>query len=625
VFDLETNGLLNEVSTIHCGVLIDLDSEEIYRYRPHETQQLLDRLSTATELIGHNIIGYDLPVLKKLCDWVPESTVKITDTLIMSRLSNTNRPMHPSCPQYIDLPDGKRRRVGEHTLKCLGYFAGVLKNDHGDTEDWSTFSEDMLEYCVDDVKSNVSVYNMLRQELSGFSEYSIELEMDVAAILVEQQANGWTFDIKRAELLSAELKERHLEIETEVMETFQSLPKAIRTIQPRALKAGGLSSVSLKYLDDYQTIVPEPEYVDSELEGRRYTSGSFTRIDWPEFNLGSRKMIAEQLMLRGFRPKKHTEKGAVVIDESVLREIKDDFEEARLLNDYFMVSKREAMIDGWIRAYNKETGRIHGYVNTLGAITNRMTHSSPNLAQVPASKTDKEGHVIYGFDGAYGGDCRQLFTVPEGYVQVGCDAAGLELRCLAHYMNDVEYTDAILNGDIHTINQKAAGLPTRNDAKTFIYSWLYGAGDAKVGSIVGGKAKEGKVLKTKFLEALPALKVLREGVLIAAERGFLKSISGGRVRVRSPHAALNTLLQSCGAIIMKAWLRLVYKRATKAGIDFKFNGNIHDEAQAEVLAKDVKAYEAICLQAMTDAGEELNTRCPLAGDVKHGRDWSCTH
>jgi DNA polymerase I-like protein with 3'-5' exonuclease and polymerase domains len=519
----------------------------------------------------------------------------------------------------------KKKMIGPHTLMNLGYSAGVNKGDFGESAGWEVYTEEMLEYCVQDVRVNVAVFHMLVRELGGTTDYAINLEMDVAAYLAEQQTNGWVFDIEKAMGLYADLDVKLSQLEDEVHKTFKPLAKHERDIQPRALKNGGLSSVGLKFLEDVESLIPVPSYEDVPGYSRVYSSGEFSRISWPEFNLGSRQQIAGQFIHRGWKPTEMTDNGNIIINEPVLEAARTKFKEASLIADYFMISKRMSMVDNWVKAFNEDTGRLHGYVNTLGAVTRRMTHSGPNLAQVPATKCGKDGEILWGFEGSYGADCRALFTVPDGYVQVGCDASGLELRCLAHYMNDQTYTDLILHGDIHTYNQNAAGLPSRNDAKTFIYAFLYGAGDAKIGSIVGAGAGKGKSLKAAFLKNTPALKNLRDNVSQAAERGWLKTIDGGRVRVRHAHAALNSLLQSCGAIVMKVWLRLVMQRATQEDIDFKTNGNIHDEGQFEVLAKDVEAFNEICLQAMIDAGEELNFRCPLAGDVKAGSNWALTH
>lgn len=252
-----------------------------------------------------------------------------------------------------------------------------------------------------------------------------------------------------------------------------------------------------------------------------------------------------------------------------------------------------------------------------------MTHSSPNLAQVPASKTNKEGQLVYGFEGGYGADCRSLFTVPEDKLLLGCDASGLELRMLAHYLGSQEYIDILLNGDIHTFNQKAAGLPTRNDAKTFAYATLYGAGFSKLGSIVGGGSKEGKKLKASFMDNVPGLRKLIEGVTSASERGWIKSIDGGRIKVRSSHAALNYLLQSAGAIVMKVFLRQFVTRTKH--LDVLLVGNVHDEIGAEINPKDQEEINIICETSMLEAGKELGFRLPIEGEALFGRSWDTTH
>jgi DNA polymerase I-like protein with 3'-5' exonuclease and polymerase domains len=196
---------------------------------------------------------------------------------------------------------------------------------------------------------------------------------------------------------------------------------------------------------------------------------------------------------------------------------------------------------------------------------------------------------------------------------------------LAHYMNDKRYTNEILTGDIHTANQLSAGLETRDQAKTFIYAFLYGAGDEKIGSILGGGASIGKKVKKKFLDNTPALKSLRERVATASKRGYLIGLDGRRIHVRSEHSALNTLLQGAGAIIMKKALVLLNNYAILKGIDYKFIGNIHDEIQTEVSEADAKIFGEIAVKAIQEAGKELNLNCPLDGEYKIGESWNETH
>ena len=278
-----------------------------------------------------------------------------------------------------------------------------------------------------------------------------------------------------------------------------------------------------------------------------------------------------------------------------------------------MIVKREGQVSSWVEM-QEEDGRVHGQVNSNGAVTGRMTHSKPNVAQTPASYS------------LYGADCRACWTVPAGKKLVGVDASGLELRMLAHYMNDQEYTNEVVNGDIHTANQHAAGLVDRDTAKTFIYAFLYGAGDKKIGSIVGAGASKGKQLKETFLNNTPSLRDLRERVERTAEvKGFLVGLDGRKLHIRSSHAALNTLLQSAGAVSMKKALTTLEEYAILSSIEYSFVGNIHDEFQVEVRADQATKFGRLAVECIKSAGIRFNLRCPLDGEFKVESTWAETH
>jgi len=528
--------------------------------------------STVTEIIGHNIIGFDIPVLENLLG-IDFSPYKLTDTLVLSRLAD---------PQ----------REGGHSLKEWGIRLGDYK---GDYNDWSKLTPEMVEYCKQDVEVTSQVYSRVSKEVSAFGNKAIELEHKVQGIISKQINNGWLLDQEKAYLLLAKLKEKKLELEENVHKTFVPLAKEGKEIVPKIKKDGTLSVVGLKFLGDGWTTV----------------GGSLCRVDWPVFNLGSRQQIARHLQYFGWKPKKFTEKGSPIVDEKVLENVKG-IPEASLIAEYLLVSKRIAQVQSWLEAV-KDDGRVHGYVNPIGAVTGRMTHSSPNVAQVPASYSP------------YGEDCRSCWTVPKGYKLVGCDAAGLELRMLAHYMNDEEYTHEVLNGDIHSANQRAAGLESRDQAKTFIYAFLYGAGDAKIGSIAGGNKSTGGKLKERFLSNTPALKNLRARVDRASRKGYLKGLDGRQIKVLSPHKALNALFQGAGAVVMKEALTILDEYATINNIDYKFVGNIHDEFQAEVREDQVDKFGWLAVEAIKAAGINLNMNCPLDGEYKVGDNWSETH
>ena len=572
VLDIEANGL--DPDTVWCIVVRQLGHDDSLTWSGDRLPEFITwlQLQDECELIGHNLIGYDIPVLEQLLS-ADFSKCKITDTLVMSRLANPSRE-------------------GGHSLDNWGTILNCPKGDHNV---WDVFSYDMLEYCIQDVRVNALVYQRLLLELRDFKPECISLEHQVQSIVTKQIKQGWLLDQEKAYHLLATLKEKKNDLEDEVHQVFKPLPTFVKQITPKIKKDGTLSVVGLKFLgEQWQTAV-----------------APFSRIDFPVFNLGSRQQIGRHLQYYGWKPKQFTETGQAIVDEAVLGTVKG-IPQAALIAEYLMIQKRVAQVQSWLEAV-KEDGRVHGYVNSNGAVTGRMTHSSPNMGQVPA---------VYS---PYGKQCRDVWTVPEGYKLVGMDASGLELRMLAHYMNDEGYTNEILTGDIHTANQLASGLETRDQAKTFIYAFLYGAGDSKIGSIVGGTAKDGKRLKEKFLGNTPSLGRLRERVGVASGRGYVLGLDGRRVYVRSQHAALNTLLQSAGAIVMKKALCLLDEYATKWNINYNFIGNIHDEIQTEVREDKSEVFGGLATSCVEAAGIHYKLNCPLAGEFKVGNSWADTH
>ena len=305
-----------------------------------------------------------------------------------------------------------------------------------------------------------------------------------------------------------------------------------------------------------------------------------------------------------------------MVDEGILSKL--HYPEAKMIAEYLMLQKRVAQIESWMEAVGSD-GRVHGKVITNGAVTGRMTHQSPNMAQIP-----NHGSV-------YGAECRACWTVEPGRVLIGCDASGLELRMLAHYMKDQDYVKTVVEGsskdgtDVHTKNQKAAGLQTRDQAKTFIYAFLYGAGPAKIGAIVGGSAKDGQRLIDSFLEATPALKKLRYTISQYAGKGFVPGLDGRKIWVRSEHAALNSLLQGAGAIVMKKALALLDDKIKKNKWNARFVANVHDEWQIEAAEAHADEVGRAARQSIIEAGEHYKLRCPLDGEYKIGRNWAETH
>ena len=577
IFDIETEGL--EGNTIHC-IVAKVIGGETYLFPPDKLQEGADLIESADVLIGHNIIGFDIPVLKKHFDLT--LTNHIEDTLVVSRLVN---PV----------------LTGGHSLENWGYILYPNEADKRKAQQpdsWKNYTEEMGKYCIQDVELNADVYYKLLEQVENFSQESVDLEHSVAKIMKEQEINGFMLDEQKATMLAAKLNSKMAEIEKKVHETFK--PKWVddKIVTPKIRKDGTLSKVGLTNEEMRKCL-------------RANNFKPFMRQKWVTFNLASRKQIGEYLIDFGWKPKKFTPTGQPIVDETTLEKVKD-IPEATLIAEFMMLQKRVAQVSSWLEL--SEEGRVHGFVIPNGAITGRMTHRSPNVAQTPSSTKP------------YGKECRECWTVPEGYKLVGIDASGLELRVLAHYMKNEEYINEIVNGDIHTTNQNLAGLGSRSQAKTFIYALIYGAGDAKIGSVVGGNSKAGAALRSSFIRNLPSLGNLTTSVERAAQtRKYLKALDGRVIHIRKVYSSLNTLLQGGGAIIMKTALVLLYNQIKELKLNAKFVANVHDEWQIEVIEDQAETVGKLGVKAIRDTQNVLNLNCPLDGEYKIGKDWSETH
>ena len=484
------------------------------------------------------------------------------DAPILNRLTGSNIKLSQVRDTLIESQLYNPIRDGGHSLRSWGERLGYNK---GDYNDFTRFTKEMLEYCQKDTEITRQVADKLSGEGSSFSDRSYNLERKVRAIVDQQERNGFAFNIQKATVFLSQLEDEQHRLEKQAQEMFEP------------------TKVELK-----------------------------TKTKYIPFNIASRKQIAERLMKRGWKPKKHTEKGNVIVSEDILSKL--DMPEAQMFSRYFLLQKRTGLLKSWIQEC-QEDDRVRGRVMTLRTVTGRMAHNSPNMAQVPATYSP------------YGQECRELWTVsnPDTHVLIGTDASGLELRCLAHYMEDPKFTKEVLTGDVHTANMQAAGLSNRDQAKTFIYAFLYGAGPAKIGTVVGAGAKRGQQLITNFLRNMPQLKRLRDNITKASQVGTVKALDGRQLHIRSSHASLNTLLQGAGAIICKQWLVHMDERIRAKGIDAKLVASVHDEYQFEVSKKDTTIFGQITKDAMKDTEATLDVKCPLDCEYKVGNTWAETH
>lgn len=590
IFDLESDGFLDELTKIHVLSIYDCSTKKFLRFDQEKVPEGVKLLSQADEIIGHNIINFDIPALQKVYpDFQPAG--KVTDTLVWARLVFSDI-------KDIDFKLFNKNRlpgkyIGKHSLEAYGWRLGILKDDFHETTDWQEWSQEMSDYCEQDVAVTLALYEKLKSK--GVSEEALELEHQVAHIIKRQVERGFYFDEDKAESLYVTLLKRKNELEESLKSLFPSW-----------------------YEPNGKVFTPKR---DNSRYG--YKEGCpLTKIKLVEFNPSSRQHIYKCLIRKyGWKPQEFTNGGEPKVDDDILGSL--PYPEAASLAEYLMIQKRLGQLAEGEKAWLKlvKDHRIHGEVITNGAVTGRMTHMNPNVAQVPAVRAP------------YGKDCRELFRASPDYTLVGCDASGLELRCLAHFMapyDGGEYAKVILEGDIHTVNQEAAGLPTRDNAKTFIYAFLYGAGDEKIGQIVGGGKKEGKRLKSEFLKKTPALKNLKDAIEKAIkDRGYLKGLDGRHLHIRSAHSALNTLLQSAGALVMKKALVILDETLQAEGLtpgeDYEFVLNCHDEFGIESLPKYAEMIGENAAESIREAGSYFKFRCPLDGEYKIGKNWAETH
>jgi len=582
-FDIETNGLIPELDRIHCLEIKDVDTGQEYSFGPREIELGIDVLEKADEIIGHNILGFDIPAI---CKVYPDfkTKAKQTDTLVLSQLIKGDLKNEDFITQPPELP---KRLYGSHSLKAWGHRLHNHKGDFGSNNDWSTWSKEMQEYCRQDVSLTVDLFKYL--DTKGWSSESIELEHQAAELCGRIGNAGWTFDLEKARSLYGTLAEIRSKIDVQLQDLFEPWEVSETFIPKRDNKT--LGYVKDKPFEKKKTI---------------------------EFNPNSRRHIEYCLRQKyGWKPKLLTVHGHAQIDETVLGDL--NYPEAQLLSKMFLIQKRIGQLaegkSAWMKLVDDD-GRIRHRIISSGTVSGRASHQRPNLAQVPRAAQ------------AFGKQCRELFTVPEGYSLVGCDLSGIELRMLAHYLNDDgEYAKQILDGDIHTANQKAAGLETRDQAKTFIYALCFGAGPARIGDIVGKGPKEGAILRKRFFATMPAFEELQKNCEVAAERGYLKSLDGRKVPIRSAHSALNTLLQSAAGCISKKWICMIDEHLCAEGLDEHayMIAWVHDEVQVAVR----KGYEIDVgdrLRRMAqEAGEHFKTRIRIDAEYSVGQTWADSH
>jgi len=595
-FDLETDGLYDECTVVHCIVIHDIIKDQTFSYGPDSIHRALCHLVTADVLVGHNIIGYDLNVLQKLHSFVCKS--RIIDTLICTRLIWPKELLYElDCEQYPQVPVGLR---GSASLKAWGW---RLADNKIDFKDFSEYSQEMLDYCVQDVMVTHKLWQHITKE--KYPESPLKLEHDLAISINKQIRSGIPFDVDACLDLVDDLRAKQEQLEKQLKEIFPPIKQET-------------------------VFVPK---VNNKTRG--YVKGQpFTKVTYQEFNPGSRDQIVQRLKEKyGWQPEATTEKGNPILNDDVLETL--PYPEAKPLAEYMLVKKRLGQIaDGnnaWLKLVNNDTGRMHGDLITNGCITGRCAHRNPNMAQVPAGYSP------------YGKECRELFHAPQGWNLIGIDAKALELRCLAGYLalwDDGEYAEIVTNPeiDIHIYNQEKFGVPTRDISKRLLYAVLYSCGAVKAGTIVDPNEKDPIVLKqlgskamNSFFDGVPALRKLKQQIdSTLSQRTYLIGLDGRYLHCRAAFKGLNVLLQSAGAIIMKQVVVFAQRNIEQNlglvyGQDWEQHLFVHDEIEVSCKPQYTEAVREQVLNAFPQAQEHLGFRCPIHGDARVGKTWYDVH
>lgn len=597
VIDLETDNLYDKVTKIHCLVLYDVQRKQTFTYGPDDIASGLEHLARAHVLIGHNILFYDLPVIRKLYPFYTFKAARIIDTLICTRLIWPKEKLYElDEEQYTEVPKGLR---GSASLKAWGYRLADYKIDF---KDFSEYSEAMAEYCRQDVAVTTKLFEKVQSQ--NYSEPALKLEHDFAGCIETQVRTGFPFDVDAALDLVDSLRTKETELQTHLKEIFPPI-------------------------EHKEVFVPK---VNNKTRG--YVKGvPFEKVRLEEFNPGSRQQIVSRLQQKyGWQPSKSTQKGNPVLDDDVLEQL--PYPEAKPLAEYMLIEKRLGQIvDGknaWLKLVNNETGCVHGDVVTNGCITGRCSHRNPNMAQVPAAYSP------------YGKECRSLFHAPDGWELIGVDAKALELRCLAGYLaywDDGEYARVVTDEsiDIHVYNQERFGVATRDISKRLLYAVAYGAGALKAGTVIDPNEKNEIILRklgstaiNSFMDGVPALRKLKEHLAkTLQENNWLRGLDKRILYCRSDFKALNVLLQSAGALIMKQVVINIHTDMNELGyvhgVDWQQAAMIHDEVQLACKPELTDTLKFVALDAFPKAQHFFNFRCPIDGDAKVGYTWFDTH
>ena len=608
VYDIETNGLLKECDTIWCLVAYNLDTGNVLKYSDHDEslpgiRDGVTVLSNADLLVGHNIIGFDNAVIKKLYGVDLSGTVKCHDTFVMSQVLSY-------------------KRKHKHGLAGWGEHLGNSKIDY---DDWSHYNREMLRYCVQDVNLNKDIYNVLIKEFSAIAERNpriregLQVEHATAIFNSRVRERGWKFDYDQAKTNLGRMQDRMAAIEEVIHPKLGTRKVWIDKDDkmPKFTKNGNYTATTARMLSEFYGRTVNVEDTHVHPAGRGFRRG----YDEP-VTLGSMDLVKEWLLTVGWQPDEYQKKkvgfewvtmGPKLTSTSLakLGEI------GEMIDEYYTIRNRASVISGWLDA--GANGRLHGNMWTIGTPTFRCRHEV--IVNLPAVTAQ------------WGRELRELFVADEGWVVVGADSSGYQLRGLCHYVGNKEFTNEVIYGDQHQRNADALGC-SRPVAKSYLYAYLFGAGDAKLGQVLTGKSNPSKGRKSRedFARGIKGLQELKDKLSAvwrqthhAKGEGWFPALDGRPVYVPSEHQCLNYLLQSAEGITCKAALAYAMEKIDEEKLRAEPRLFYHDEIAYVSHPEDADRVGKILQDAFREAPKKFGVTCMDGGDPVIGDSYADVH
>jgi DNA polymerase-1 len=621
VLDIETNAI-DMPDKLWCVVTQDVDTGEVKSYHNDTLPNLRDDIKVTDTLIGHHILGYDLPQLRRLLPHFNHPDEKVIDTLILSRL------------YHFNIRNG-------HSLKAWGARLRYHKIEY---DEFDKFTPEMLEYCTQDVALNVKLFKFLDKKLGENFKRAIEVEHRTASVCKALHKNGFDFNMEEALKLHTTIhKEKEL-LDEQIQAAFPPVTKSLGVTTPRATKGGGLHGGDFRWMrEDQPDLTP-------------FAAGCpFSRFTWVPFNPQSPAQIIDRVHKIGWEPfdmsqghqnlkrlilenQRKYRRGPTPEQQKKLKRYekygwKVNVENFSTINPYgpketsllirrLLIGNRLSVLNSWFEAYNTfNTGKIHGVFLVPGCWTHRMAHRNPNMGNIPNAEAE------------FGAEMRSLWNSGPDPSQslVGCDASSIQLRILAHYLDNEEFTDTICAGteekgtDIHTRNAELLDIP-RSTAKTWIYAWLLGAGTEKLSHMLKRSKPDTLVIADTFMDRYTGFRALKTGRIVAdAERGYFEGIDGRYVVCPSEHHMLAGYLQNGEALVMRYATLNWMADLEKQKVPFWICNLVHDEWQVKCATKDAEKVGKAMVQSLVKTGQDLKLNCPLSGNYKIGKTWLDTH